>query len=443
MGAMGWVRCGVCLLSIGLGGASPAAAQEGTAQDTSAIAELRRQIEVITRELEALRLGQEVVVRADTGLYGLGPAASKVYRVREGVSIAGYGEALYENFAAEREDGQPSGRMDQFDFVRAIVYVGYKFSDKILFNSEIEFEHGSTERAGSISLEFAYVDYVLSPRFGIRAGLLLLPMGIINEVHEPPTFLGTTRPETERRIIPSTWRDNGIGIFGQSRGLAYRAYLVNGFDAIGGGSSEAEGFSASGLRGGRQNGSLALSEDLAGVARLDYVGTLGLGVGTSLYLGRAGQGRVSSSDPEREIDARTLIWEGHAQYKARGFDLRGLFALADVDDVAELNAAKGLTGNASIGERLVGWYLQAGYDVLRGLRTEQELIPYVRYEWLNTQDEVPEGFERNPVNDRRILSLGAAWKPIPNIALKADYQIHRNEAETGVDQFNAVVSYLF
>src|SRR5688572_27045146 len=143
---------------IGVGAlcAAPLAAQE---QDTTEIARLRAQVDAITRELEELRLGRDVVVQADTSVYGFGPAASKVYKVRQGVSVGGYGEVLYENFAAEGQDDAPSGRADRFDALRAVVYVGYKFSDKLLFNSEIEFEHGSTGNGGSVALEFGYLDY--------------------------------------------------------------------------------------------------------------------------------------------------------------------------------------------------------------------------------------------------------------------------------------------
>jgi hypothetical protein len=157
--------------------AAPAAAQE---KDSTDIERIGRQVEALTRELEELRLGRDVVVQADTGLHGLGPAASKVYKVPQGVSLGGYGEVLYENFAGSREDDLPSGATDRLDALRAIVYVGYKFSDKILFNSEVEFEHGSTEEGGSVSLEFAYLDYRVSPGLGVRAGLLLPPMGFIN-----------------------------------------------------------------------------------------------------------------------------------------------------------------------------------------------------------------------------------------------------------------------
>lgn len=412
--------------------AAPAAAQE---RDTTDIKRLEAQVEAITRELEELRLGRDLVVEADTSVYGFGPAASKVYKVNQGVSIGGYGEVLYERFAGSRQDDAPSNALDRLDALRAIVYVGYKFSDKILFNSEIEFEHGSTEDGGSVSVEFAYLEYRLAPAFGLRAGLLLPPMGFLNEVHEPPAFLGARRPETERQIIPSTWRESGIGFFGGAGDLSYRAYLVNGFDA--------GGFAASGIRDGRQNGAEASAENFGAVGRLDYSGVSGLAVGTSAYLGNSGQGAVLPSDPTRSLGARTFIWEGHAQYRQRGFDLSGLLAISTLDDAAEINDLNGLAGAASVGERLIGWYLQGGYDILRGSRSRHQLVPYVRYEQVNTQDEVPAGFTADPVNDRRLVTVGGMWKPLPNVSLKADYQIISNEAEVGVNQLNVNLGYLF
>jgi hypothetical protein len=414
--------------------AVPAWAQETT--DTAQIRRLQDQVEAITRELEELRLGKEVVVQADTGISGLGPAASKVYKTPQGVSIGGYGEFLYQNFAGSQEDDAPSGLTDQIDALRAIIYVGYKFSDKVLFNSETEFEHGSTEDGGSVSVEFAYLDYRIRPEFGLRGGLVLAPMGFLNEIHEPPTFLGTVRPETERLIIPSTWREVGFGMFGERKNFAYRAYLINGFDAT--------GFSADeGLREGRQDGAEAAAQNFGGVGRVDYIGVPGVTLGTSAYFGNSGQGATLPSAPETTVGAQTSIWEGHAEYKARGFELRGLLALSSLDDAAEVNELNGLTDAESVGERMLGWYLQGGYDVLRGRSGPQQLLPYVRYEEINTQDEVPDGFAADPANDRRIVTVGAAWRPMPNISLKADYQIVSNEAETGVNQLNVNLGYLF
>lgn len=455
-----WGRAGLGIVLATLLCVSPAPGQERTVEerlrdlerqvellqqrlanaDSAAIAEMRLQIEAITREIEEFKLGQEVVVQADTGYYGLGPAASKVYRMQQGVSIGGYGEFLFERFAGEREDGSPADVDNQVDALRGVIYVGYKFNDRFLFNSEIEIEHASTSESGTVSLEFAYLDWLFSQPLGGRGGLLLMPMGFINELHEPPTYLGTERPETERAIIPSTWRENGLGLFGAAGGFGYRAYVVNGLDATG--KSGSSGFSAAGLRGGRQKGSKALANDFAGVARIDYLGVLGLIVGTSFYVGNSGQGALTV-DSTSTIGALTTIVDGHAQYRAHGFWLRGLVALSTVDDVPAINAAQGFTGDESVGERLIGWYLEGGFDLLRSVRTQHQLYPYVRFEQIDTQDKVPEGFSRSGATDRQILTFGASWLPIPNLVVKADYQVRKNAADTGVNQFNLNLGYMF
>ncbi len=401
------------------------------------------QIEALTRELERLRLGQEVIPVADESRFGLGPAASKVYAVQQGVSIGGYGEMLYQNFASTRQDDLASGRTDRFDFVRAIVYAGYKFDDRFVFNSEIEVEHASTGQTGSVSVEFAYLDFMISDAFNLRAGLVLPPMGFINELHEPPTYLASERPETERRIIPSTWRENGLGLFGESGPLSYRAYLVTGFDGVGGGGANADGFSAAGLRGGRQKGSRADAEDFAVTGRLEYQNPLGLTVGTSAYVGNSGQGNSDPFLPGETLGAKTFIWEGHVQAQFRGLSVRGLLSVATVDDVPQLNALRGLVGSETIGERLTGGYVEAGYDVLTRSETQLQFIPFVRYERLNTQSEVPAGFSADPASDRTLVTIGADLKPISNIVFKADYVVESNDADTGVNRFNASLGYLF
>lgn len=413
--------------------------------DSAELAQIRRQIEAITRELEALRLGEEVTAQADTIGFGLGPAASKVYRTGQGVSIGGYGEFLYQNFAAEREDGSPSGKQDGIDALRAVFYFGYKFNDRFLFNSEVEFEHGSTSEDGSVSVEFAYLDWRfrgLQGSTGMRAGLVLIPMGFINELHEPPIYLGTLRPETETRIIPTTWREVGIGLFGGGEGFDWRVFLVNGLDGVGDG-PDGGGFSKEGLRGGRQKGSKASAEDFAAVGRFDWSGVRGLVVGASGYYGGSGQGAADPLEPGQVIKAATLIVEGHAEYRWRGLALRGLLAVSTVDDVPSLNAARELTAAESIGEKLTGWYIQAGYDVLRGTQSDVQLLPYIRYEALNTQSEVPAGFAADPATDRRLVTLGAQVLPIPSIVAKVDYTVQSNASDTGVNQLNVSLGYMF
>ncbi|GMV05030.1 MAG: hypothetical protein AMXMBFR53_13100 [Gemmatimonadota bacterium] len=403
--------------------AAPARAQQ---QDSARIAELERRLEAVTREIERLSLGRDVV-EADSSVLGFGPAASKVYKVNRGVSIGGYGEILYENYADERQNGDLSGSRDVVDALRAILYFGYKFSDRLLFNSEIEIEH-----ADEAYLEFAYLDYKLSRSTGLRAGLLLAPLGLVNELHEPVVFLDTERSVTESRIIPTTWRENGIGLFGGSDDFSWRAYVMSSLNSA--------GFGASGLRGGRQKGSKALAESIGVAGRLDYVGTPGLLVGASIYSGPTGQGRELDGRP---VKGGLLVWDLHADFKARGWDLRAVVAGASVGDAAELSELNGLTGARGIGEEMLGWYAEAGYDVLGATGSLHQLLPYVRYERANTQRSVPTGFTADPANDLSVLSVGAAWKPVPQVVAKLGYQVHENAANTGLNQWNVQLGWLF
>lgn len=406
-----------------LAAGTPVTAQE---PDSARVAELERRMEAVTRELERLQLGADVV-EADTAIGGLPFGASKVYQVQRGVSIGGYGEIVYENFATEREDGLASGATDEFDALRGIVYIGYKFNDRVLLNTEIEIEH-----ATEAYLEFAYVDYQITDAVGLRGGLLLAPMGLVNELHEPTYFLGTKRSITESRIIPTTWRENGFGLYGEAGPVEWRAYVLNSFD---GGA-----FNGAGLRGGRQKGGEALAEDFGVAGRVDYTGRPGLRLGASAYVGQTAQNRELDGEA---VGGEVVIWDLHADYRVQGWVIRGLVAGAQVSDVAELNELNGLTGGDGIGTDMLGWYGEVGYDVLRGFDTTHQLLPYVRYEKANTQREVAPGFAANPANDITSFSAGIAWKPVPQVVWKLDWSDVSNQANTGVDQLNVQIGWLF
>lgn len=400
----------------------------GQGTDADRMAELERRLEVLAGEIEKLKIGEAAASADETG-YGFGPAASKIYRTERGLSVGGYGEVLYQNFDSERDDNAASGKTDTFDLLRGVLYFGYKFNDRWLLNSEIEYEHAG----GEVSVEFAYIDYLWRPQANVRAGLLLVPMGFINELHEPTVFLGANRPDVERLIIPTTWRENGFGLFGDAGPFTYRAYVVNGFRGA--------GFTASGLRGGRQKGNQAKAEDLAWVGRLDFTGIPGLLVGGSAYLGDSGQDLTTAAG--KDIALGTRILEAHLEWRWRGLELRALGVQAELDDVADLNQALKFTGNQSVGESLKGHYLQLGYDVLAGRGGEQAFIPYARWEAYNTQDEVPGGFAANPANDVETLTFGFAYKPVDQIVFKVDHQKIDNEAGTGTDQFNVLLGWIF
>jgi len=403
----------------------------GLAEDR--LSEIERRLEILAEEMEDLKVGDAAVkVSRDQTVSGLGPAASKVYQKEQGVSVGGYGEALLEFFDDSRDDGSESGAVDRFDFLRAVVYFGYKFSDRWIFNSEIEFEHASTSEGGSASVEFAYLDYLYRDTLNLRTGLVLVPMGWLNELHEPTVYLGAVRPRTENRIIPTTWRENGIGAYGALGGFDYRTFVVNGLDA--------SGFSAKGLRSGRQKGAKAKAEDFAWVGRLDFTGVPGLTAGLAGYFGDSGQDLEDIGGDS--IPVGTSILDLHVEYRYRGLELRGLWARAELDDVAQLNEALGYEGNQSVGETLEGGYLQAGYDVLAG-SGRSSLTPYLRWEQINTQKKVPDGWSANPANDEQLLTLGLAYQPIEQLIFKAEYQNIDNEAGTGVDQFNLSMGYIF
>ena len=401
------------------------AAEPESAQQPVDLEEMARRLEVLAQEVERLRSGEteQIDLTADDArALGLAPSAAATYRQDGGVSIAGYGEMLYEDF----RDPDAGARLD---YLRAITYIGYRFNEKFLFNSEIELEH-----ANEISVEFAYIDYLAHENIGIRGGMLLVPMGLVNEFHEPTVFIGAKRPETERRIIPSTWRENGVGVHGSVDRVAYRAYVVNGL--------EASGFGASGVRGGRQKGSSAQAQDLAFVGRVDVTPTPGIFFGGSLYTGGSGQGQIEVDD--REFRVLTTIFDLHGQVQIRGMDFRGLFARAHISDAAELNAARGLTGTAGVAKTMTGGYVQVGYDVLSQVDSgDVALMPYYRFERVDTQDTMPTGFERSLATDSTFHTLGVELKPIPNVVVKADYQWVSNRADTERDQFNLNLGYAF
>jgi hypothetical protein len=395
-------------------------------QDLDArLKELQRQIDILTQEIEALKTPQTAKpASADTQQYGLGAAASKVYRAEPGVSFGGYGEMRYE---------KPSEGTASADVVRAVLYTGYKFNAQTIFNSELEVEHASTEfkgdegrdaEGGAVSVEFAYLDYLLRPAANVRAGLVLLPMGIINEQHEPTAYLGTHRPEVEDRILPTTWSELGTGIFGEAGNLTYRGYLVTGLDS-------SRFTSEEGVHEGKQSGASAAAKDFALTGRVDWHPIEGTLIGASAYAGNSGQGAG--------YRGRVTLADVHADSKFRGLSIRGVLARGRIGDAAAISERTGDT----IGSSLGGWYVEGGYDIASLMRGGRSLTPYARYERSDTQRRVPDGFERDAENDHRVFTLGVAFKPISQTVIKTDWERIRTGAGTSEHRFNIGVGYIF
>lgn len=395
---------------------------------------LERKTDVLSQEVEKLRTNLAIPEEAKyKSMYGLGPAASKIYQVGKGLSIGGYGEANYQAIVSDKGEGDRNNA----DMERFILYTGYKFTDNILFNSELEFEHATTgegaEEKGEISVEFAALDFFIDPMANVRAGLILMPMGFINQIHEPPFFFGNNRPEVERRIIPSTWRELGVGMFGQiTPELTYTTYLVNGMNA--------EGFGSGGIRDGRSGGSKAKAEDFGYVARVDYApqAVPGLSVGGSAYVGNSGQNERFNG---QKADVFTQLYEAHAQWKYRGFEWRALGSWGFVDDADILSVAK----KETVGSENYGWYTEVGYDIMPWLikDTAQYLAPFFRFEKFDTLASVPNGFTDDRNLDREILQFGLQYKPIPNVVIKADYRNFSAKQGKVPDDFNLGFGFIF
>lgn len=424
--------------------AAPALAQE------ERVGELERKVDVLTREIEQLRLGAVAETTAYVPRFGLAPAASKVYGTSRGTSVGGYGEMLAARPDRQRQDDAPSGGVDRIDFLRAVFYVGHKFNDHLLLNSEIEWEHagikdeaeasvdpgtgqGTAELSGEVVLEFAYLDWSRSRPFGVRAGKILVPMGFVNEQHEPPVFMGARRPETERVIIPTTWAGNGAGVFGElANGLAYRAYLMEGLDAAHFSAGQA-------VRGGRQGGSQSVLLHPAFTARVDWTSTFGLTVGAAGFTGNAWQ---QPQPTGIALNPTVTLLDLHAQYRWQRLQARGLYVRGALDDAADLSDALGLTGSDRLGERFFGGYLEIAYDVAPA-GASFGLQPFLRYEVTDTQEDVASPSSDDPAFHHTLVTAGLAFRPDDNVVIKADREQRRNETRTETSQWNFAIGYLF
>ncbi len=393
--------------------------------------DLEDRVEVILEELARIREQMAIPETQPelTSTHGMGPAASKVYQARQGVSLGGYGEFY---FASPVEDTATTGAVNVADMYRFITYFGYKFNSKIVMNTEIEFEHATTSSnfagsSGSVSVEFSYLDFLLSEKFNVRAGNLLLPVGFVNELHEPPFYRGNFRPDIERNIIPSTWRELGVGAHGQiAEGVRYTAYLVNGMNGA--------KFSNTGVRGGRQKGNRAVWEDVAGVLNVQH-DTSATSLAGSFYTGGADQNQLDG------LNVSNWIAEAHGELRHNGFSLRALVAKGHIEGAAELTESlfpdpedPDEIETRVVPEDQLGWYVEAAYDLgptLLGSSTQTSIEPWVRYEDYNLQDSVPDVLGRSVDLSRAVQSLtvGVDVQPHPNVALKFDYVHTKNDAD--------------
>ncbi|MFO1304119.1 MAG: hypothetical protein U1F54_10330 [Burkholderiales bacterium] len=347
-------------------------------------------------------------------------------------TIFGYGEASYSYYP--RNQAQTTANLD-----RLVLGIGHRFNDKARFVGEIEVENAvsSADDSGEVAVEQAYVEYSFTPGISGRAGLFLIPSGILNTAHEPTQYFGVQRNFVETSIIPTTWREGGIGVTGVTdAGWTWDVGITTGFNLASWDPTSDEG-KASPLGSIHQELSLAKAANLSGYAAVNWRGYPGLLVGGSVFYGKAGQKQPDFPSQ----DAAVTLAEAHARYTTGPFDLQALYAYGHISDTAPYNLT--IVGNPTlVPEAFFGWYLQgAWYAWTSG---DLQLAPFVRYEQFNTgwkYASLGAGLTPDALPTEKVTTLGANFYVTPNIVLKADYQWFASDSNANRFQLGVGFNY--
>jgi hypothetical protein len=333
---------------------------------------------------------------------------------------------------------------------RLVLFVSHAFTPEIAAYAELEWENAIAcpSCQGSVEVEQAFVDWkLLGDALVLRTGLLLVPMGIINLWHEPPVFHGVERPATDSRIIPTTWRELGLGVKGTLAEIArYELYLTT--------TLAPTGLGPTGLAGARTLGSLAPADAFAVTGRFEVEPLLGLTAGASFFasdLGGNGEFFTPSGRPE-DISVPLFGYALDARMRRSGIEARVLWAqffLPNAGDLMQAERADGspLFPNARrtgpVPSRIEGGYVELAYDVLSLLETDHQLLPFVRLEMYDTQADVPDAYDANPELDIEELTMGLSYRPIAQLVFKSDVQLR--DRRLGLDelQINFGVGYMY
>lgn len=352
-------------------------------------------------------------------------------------SIGGYGEL----YVTGLESGKDAPRQWTADVRRLVVFVAHSFTDKIRAYTEIEFEH-----VKEAEIEQAFVDWkVAGDYLGLRAGLILVPMGITNELHEPPVFNGVVRPRVETEVIPSTWREIGAGFFGHpTEALRYELYAMAALNPL--------GIGAGGLAGARGGGVISQAKAWSVAARVEYEPILGMVIGASGYASDAGKNATYHLRDRTPVDVSMPIlgYTIDARFHRAGLEWKVLFAEWHLPQAGALmhtydDAGKPLFADATrpVPTRMRGAYVEGGYDVFHPFGLSHQLVPFARIEYYNTQSAVPDGFTANPTYAVREYTFGASYRPIREVVVKADYQLRNRRAGPDESQANFGIGFMY
>lgn len=340
-------------------------------------------------------------------------AAAEQAPARPQTVFSGYGELNYNHPTR-------NASASQADVRRAVLGFEHRFDDKTKVVSEFEWEHAiaSASDRGEAAVEQLYIEREFGIGMRAKAGLFLIPAGLLNEHHEPTAYYGVERNFIETAIIPSTWRELGFGI-GKTldNGLTLEGGLTTGFDLTKWDAASTEG-RESPLGSIHQEGQLAKARNLAVYGALNWRGVPGLLVGGSVFTGTAGH--ATADFPAN--NARVTLWDLHARYNPGRWDLSGVYARGTISNTEALNLT--FAGNPTpVPSSFYGWYGQAAYRLWQS--GDYTLFPFLRYERFNTAKTyaaMPAGLGVATLPDERVVTVGANLRIGDGVVLKADYQ---------------------
>ena len=354
------------------------------------------------------------------------------------LNIGGYGQVDFSKPIISGTETTAS-----IDVHRLVLSFGYNFSDKTQFYSEVEFEH-----VKELFVEQAFLHHSFNDYIAFRAGLMLVPMGIINEYHEPPTFNGVNRPDVDYIIVPTTWREIGAGFTGrfQEAGLKYQVYIFNGFKSYDGTEGLITGSKF--LRDGRQKGAESIMNSPNLSAKLDYFGIPGLKLGLSGYTGKTESSLYNNLDKSDNIavslaDSSILkinMAGFDIRYQKSGFSLRGEYIISSIHNSDEYNA---FTGN-DVGRSVNGLYAEVAYNVLTLTSSSHQLTPFFRFEHYDTHFRVDINTSKQDEYNINEVVFGIGWKLTEGTVIKADMQLTKSKTDVSYNKlFNAGIGISF
>ena len=345
--------------------------------------------------------------------------------------------------------GNGSYQSGKLDVHRLVLLFGYRFTDKLSFVTEIEIEHVS-----EVYVEQAFINYAFNTYVSFRGGLVLIPMGIINEYHEPSTFNGVERPLIDKYIAPTTWREIGAGVTGNipEISLRYQAYVVNGFKSYADGDSFLNG--KNGLRSGRQKAakSFIVFPNFAG--KIEYYGVLGLSLGLSGYFGKTQStmynGLERDDNPSIAAADSSVVGVSmvgfDVRYYKKGFSLRAQLYYSSLSNSGQYNyftANEGTPNN--LGSSMYGYYIEVAYNIFQPIKKiKSELIPFIRYSNYDTQATTHSGIEKNDAYNKTAITAGLGYWFMSQVAIKTDVQFVKSKASSNYSKvFNAGIAVMF